>query len=155
MHSSSLLCPQWKKDIVPSDGFANNWSMGQSDIDMYKLSEHTNITCSRGCPRHSLSRAVRKKTKAPRWQGFVQSGRRDLNSGPPVPQTGTLTRLRHAPWSLDSSLRCKSQARSSGMTQWPGTSPFPFAINLESTTVTRGVGALRGPGRRSRAPGPD
>src|SRR5438445_2924644 len=25
------------------------------------------------------------------------SGRRDLNSGPPVPQTGALTRLRHAP----------------------------------------------------------
>src|SRR5690349_2206756 len=27
----------------------------------------------------------------------LQSGRRDSNSGPPVPQTGALTRLRHAP----------------------------------------------------------
>src|SRR6185437_7216066 len=29
--------------------------------------------------------------------GEPQSGRRDSNSGPPVPQTGALTRLRHAP----------------------------------------------------------
>ena len=129
--------------------------MGQSDIDVYKLSEHTNISCSRGGPRHSPSRAVRKKTKAPRWQGFVQSGRRDLNSGPPVPQTGTLTRLRHAPWSLDSSLRCKSQARSRRHDSAAWDESLPFASNLESTTVAGGVGALRGPGRRSRAPGPD
>ena len=31
-------------------------------------------------------------------RGFLSSGRRDLNSGPLVPQTSALTRLRHAPW---------------------------------------------------------
>src|SRR5436190_18669516 len=34
--------------------------------------------------------------KTPLLAGFL-SGRRDSNSGPPVPQTGALTRLRHAP----------------------------------------------------------
>ena len=37
------------------------------------------------------------KTKTPPEQGFRQSGRRDSNSGPLVPQTSALTRLRHAP----------------------------------------------------------
>jgi hypothetical protein len=31
------------------------------------------------------------------FQGFLWSGRRDLNPRPPVPQTGALTGLRHAP----------------------------------------------------------
>ena len=31
------------------------------------------------------------------------SGRPDSNRGPPVPQTGALTRLRHAPWHPESS----------------------------------------------------
>jgi hypothetical protein len=33
-----------------------------------------------------------------RSSDFPQSGRPDLNRGPPVPQTGALTRLRHAPY---------------------------------------------------------
>ena len=36
--------------------------------------------------------------KPPISRGFLSSGRRDLNSGPLVPQTSALTRLRHAPW---------------------------------------------------------
>ena len=36
-------------------------------------------------------------TKHPREQWFRRSGRRDSNSGPLVPQTSALTRLRHAP----------------------------------------------------------
>ncbi len=35
--------------------------------------------------------------KTPPERGFHPSGRRDLNSGPLVPQTSALTRLRHAP----------------------------------------------------------
>jgi hypothetical protein len=31
----------------------------------------------------------------------LQSGCRDLNSGPSVPQTDALTRLRHTPWRLE------------------------------------------------------
>jgi hypothetical protein len=37
------------------------------------------------------------RKKALRLQGFYESGRRDSNSGPLVPQTSALTRLRHAP----------------------------------------------------------
>ena len=37
------------------------------------------------------------ETKSPGLRGFLQSGRRDSNSGPLVPQTSALTRLRHAP----------------------------------------------------------
>ena len=33
---------------------------------------------------------------------FIASGRRDSNSGPSVPQTSALTRLRHAPRPLPS-----------------------------------------------------
>src|SRR5918997_3108880 len=36
-------------------------------------------------------------TVGARLQELIESGRRDSNSGPPVPQTGALTRLRHAP----------------------------------------------------------
>jgi RimJ/RimL family protein N-acetyltransferase len=36
--------------------------------------------------------------------GFFQSGRSDSNRRPPVPQTGALTRLRHAPLGLDTSV---------------------------------------------------
>jgi hypothetical protein len=36
-------------------------------------------------------------TKTPPERGFRPSGRRDSNSGPLVPQTSALTRLRHAP----------------------------------------------------------
>jgi Phage integrase family len=39
----------------------------------------------------------RPGTKAPLKRGFCLSGRRDSNSGPLVPQTSALTRLRHAP----------------------------------------------------------
>ena len=48
---------------------------------------------------------------ADRWRcppisrGFLSSGRRDLNSGPLVPQTSALTRLRHAPWRRSYRLR--------------------------------------------------
>ena len=38
-------------------------------------------------------------------QAFSQSGRRDSNSGPLVPQTSALTRLRHAPWRTECSVR--------------------------------------------------
>ncbi len=38
-----------------------------------------------------------EKTKTPPERGFLSSGRRDSNSGPLVPQTSALTRLRHAP----------------------------------------------------------
>jgi hypothetical protein len=42
--------------------------------------------------------------RKPRTNGaFLQSGRRDLNSGPLVPQTSALTRLRHAPSGSQSS----------------------------------------------------
>ena len=37
------------------------------------------------------------ETRKPCFQGFRRSGRRDSNSGPLVPQTSALTRLRHAP----------------------------------------------------------
>jgi hypothetical protein len=40
---------------------------------------------------------VCEEEKAPRVRGFRKSGRRDSNSGPLVPQTSALTRLRHAP----------------------------------------------------------
>jgi hypothetical protein len=42
-------------------------------------------------------RATPRKRKPAVSSGFLQSGRRDLNSGPLVPQTSALTRLRHAP----------------------------------------------------------
>ncbi len=38
-----------------------------------------------------------KRRKGPVRRAFSASGRRDLNSGPLVPQTSALTRLRHAP----------------------------------------------------------
>jgi hypothetical protein len=38
-----------------------------------------------------------ESVRCARTRIVAQSGRRDLNPGPPVPQTGTLTRLRHAP----------------------------------------------------------
>ena len=43
----------------------------------------------------ALRRAIRKR-KSPAIRAFP-SGRRDSNSGPLVPQTSALTRLRHAP----------------------------------------------------------
>ena len=46
---------------------------------------------ARGLARQSAKRK-------PRLRGFLRSGRRDSNSGPLVPQTSALTRLRHAPW---------------------------------------------------------
>jgi hypothetical protein len=45
---------------------------------------------------HGIGTALAEKARA--CGPFRWSGRRDLNSGPPVPQTGALTRLRHAPW---------------------------------------------------------
>ena len=42
--------------------------------------------------------------------GEPQSGRRDSNSGPPVPQTGALTRLRHAPRQFSAYQRISSPA---------------------------------------------
>ena len=45
------------------------------------------------------------ETKKPRRLRGFQSGRRDSNSGPLVPQTSALTRLRHAPRHGDSSAR--------------------------------------------------
>jgi Phage integrase family len=47
--------------------------------------------------RVAVGAVYRKKRKAPHLRGFRLSGRRDLNSGPLVPQTSALTRLRHAP----------------------------------------------------------
>jgi hypothetical protein len=38
------------------------------------------------------------KERTRHFQRVLRSGRRDLNSGPLVPQTSALTRLRHAPF---------------------------------------------------------
>ena len=46
--------------------------------------------------RRAPSRPPSERRKPP-LRGFHVSGRRDLNSGPLVPQTSALTRLRHAP----------------------------------------------------------
>src|SRR5204862_2183742 len=40
---------------------------------------------------------LHQERKPRQVRGFLTSGRRDLNSGPLVPQTSALTRLRHAP----------------------------------------------------------
>ena len=40
----------------------------------------------------------RVSSPSPRRTASLESGRRDSNSGPLVPQTSALTRLRHAPW---------------------------------------------------------
>ena len=52
--------------------------------------------------------------KAPSCGAFLQSGRRDSNSGPLVPQTSALTRLRHAPWPGHPSEHAESSAFASG-----------------------------------------
>ena len=41
---------------------------------------------------------LREMVELLRFSGVFWSERRDLNSRPPVPQTGALTRLRHAPY---------------------------------------------------------
>src|SRR5438132_14306378 len=56
-----------------------------------------------GEPSTPLSTHVATPRKSPAIGAFL-SGRRDLNSGPLVPQTSALTRLRHAPSRLDSSV---------------------------------------------------
>jgi hypothetical protein len=45
-----------------------------------------------------LANGVASSAERPCQQGLFSSGRRDLNSGPLVPQTSALTRLRHAPY---------------------------------------------------------
>ncbi len=49
------------------------------------------------CVKNFLSQ-IATSTENPAMCGASVSGRRDLNSGPLVPQTSALTRLRHAPW---------------------------------------------------------
>jgi hypothetical protein len=49
------------------------------------------------CRREAWRHRHRETRKPPPTRGFSVSGRRDLNSGPLVPQTSALTRLRHAP----------------------------------------------------------
>jgi hypothetical protein len=46
---------------------------------------------------HRSRGRLRNERRKPALQGFRISGRRDSNSGPLVPQTSALTRLRHAP----------------------------------------------------------
>jgi hypothetical protein len=56
-----------------------------------------------------------------------QSGRPDSNRGPPVPQTGALTRLRHAPWATESSgYPPSSSARARGTAHWQRWSSAPI-----------------------------
>ena len=49
------------------------------------------------CSVFVLTAAQRDDAKGLYFQGFFWSERRDLNSRPPVPQTGALTGLRYAP----------------------------------------------------------
>lgn len=57
------------------------------------------VAQARGQDRATAAESLSSfETKALHMQGFRQSGRRDSNSGPLVPQTSALTRLRHAPW---------------------------------------------------------
>ena len=87
----------------------------------HRLTRHLDLTCGveratrivRPADDHSLrgkrlvwatigqrrlaARRNRFDEKPRTLRGFSRSGRRDLNSGPLVPQTSALTRLRHAP----------------------------------------------------------
>src|SRR3954447_11332778 len=56
-------------------------------------------------PRLRLLGGGLRLEKSPAPAGLFESGRRDLNSGPLVPQTSALTRLRHAPSDSHSSSR--------------------------------------------------
>ena len=60
-------------------------------------------------------------------QGVFWSGRRDLNPRPPVPQTGALTGLRHAP---------TGTARTIGMRLWPRNNAPPTAFHGRAGGLT-------------------
>ncbi len=79
-------------------------------------------------PRQARARR-RRERESPGWRGFRTSGRRDLNSGPLVPQTSALTRLRHAPfgsessfdaWSAETAARRSRTASSAASQATPG-----------------------------------
>ena len=72
----------------------------------------------RSCPERARSTETRATSAYAKTSAFPatssQSGRRDLNSGPLVPQTSALTRLRHAPSTSHSSRRLVSGKRPPG-----------------------------------------
>jgi hypothetical protein len=90
---------------------AHGYVAGDARPDVWAHAPGCTRSRSFGAQTRSFGHGVGTRPKRPRsrnqWQSRLQSGRRDLNSGPLVPQTSALTRLRHAPWrpNLSRSLR--------------------------------------------------
>ena len=97
---------RWHRIVVPEDGTSTTrkvWS--RPSIEGLKTApkrEPPEPSKQRICwsPYHPRTREASRRASRTRkpafWTGF-RSGRRDSNSGPLVPQTSALTRLRHAP----------------------------------------------------------
>src|SRR5213596_4418330 len=78
----------------------------------------------RGCRRPGFTLIVGRVTRQNQGQPTLlrQSGRPDLNRGPLVPQTSALTRLRHAPSTVDG-IATRGDRPMPGMSAWASEAP--------------------------------